>query len=304
MSFDRLRAMRLFCRIAETGSFTEVARETGMTQPAVTKVMAALEDHLGTRLLNRTTRSVAMTPEGEVYYAEAQRILEAVEESEARVGKRARAPAGPLRVAVPVAFGRLEVAPRLARFLHAHPLVSVDLLMSDRFIDLVEQGVDVAIRVGPLADSALRAKRLGETRRLCVASPAYLKRAGEPATPADLTQHNCLVYTLLSTTNHWRFEGAGGGEEVVVSGNLKADNAEALREAALTGVGIAVSPAWLFNDDISEGRLKVLLEEFEPTRLPVHAVFPSGRYVTSKARAFADFLAKEFKSDNVLSGDV
>ena len=299
---DRLDAMQVFVRVAEAGGFTPVARETHTTQPTVSRVVAALEDHLGARLFHRSTRAVSLTDDGKQFYELARHALEAVSEAENAVGKRRTRAFGRLRLSIPVAFGRLHVAPRMPRFLELNPDVQVELVMSDSFVDLIGEGIDLAVRVGEIADPTLIVRRIGTTRRVTVASQDYLERRGEPLHPADLTAHDCIVYTRLATGNEWHFTDEDGEIVVPVQGRYLVDNSEGVREGVLGGLGIGVIPIWLFKEDeIARGRVRIILDDFEPTRLPIHAVFPSRRLVPAKVRAMIEFLAAEFGRDPLLS---
>lgn len=294
---DLLSPMRTFVRVVEAGSFTAVASEQNSTQPTISRQIAALEEHLGARLLTRTTRALTLTDDGRAFYEHALRVLEAVAEAEGVVGRRRGKPTGLLRLATPVVFGRLHVVPRLPAFLARFPDVSVEVVMSDSFADLVEQGIDVAIRVGEVTDPGLIAKRIGIVRRVTVAAPAYLERHRAPKTPADLVDHECIVYTRLVTGNRWTFETPTGPVTVEVSGRFKADNSEAVREGVLGGLGIAVIPAFAFRDEVETGAVRVLLKGFEPRQLPMHAVYPSRRLVPLKVRAIIEYLAYELSLD-------
>jgi DNA-binding transcriptional LysR family regulator len=300
---DLLSGMRLFARVVETGGFTIVARETGTSQPTISRTIAALEAHLGARLLNRSSRAVTLTDDGRQFYGLASRALEAVAEAEGGVGQRRGTPSGRLRLGTPVAFGRLHVAPRVPAFLERFADVEVELVMSDAFVDLVGEGLDLAIRVGDLVDPSLVARRIGTTRRVTVAASSYLARRGVPAIPQDLTAHDCVIYTRLATAPRWHFDGPDGAIQVEVRGRFRADNSEAVRDAVIGGAGIAVVPVWLFTDEIARGRVQIILERFEPTRLPIHAVYPSRRLLAAKVRAMIDFLAADFAAAPLLSGD-
>lgn len=299
---DLLGPMRAFVRVVEAGSFTAVATEQNTTQPTISRQVAALEDHLGARLLTRTTRALTLTDDGRAFYEHALRVLEAVGEAENAVGRRQAKPTGTLRLAVPVVLGRRHIVPRLARFLARYPEVSIDLAMSDGFVDLVEQGIDLAIRVGEITDQSLVARKIGVVRRITVASPAYLAAKGTPRRPDDLNRHDCIVYTRLATGNRWHFESKDGPLSVTVSGRYRVDNSEAVREGVVSGLGIAVIPAFAFGDEIGRGDVKVLLEAFEPKPLPLNAVYASRRYVPPRVRAMIDFLTHELEIDPVLSG--
>jgi DNA-binding transcriptional LysR family regulator len=298
---DLFVVMRTFVRVAEAQSFTEVARETGATQSSVSKQIAALEHHLGARLFNRTTRSLTLTEVGRSYYEHCREVLDSVAQATALIGRGRIAPTGLVRVGTPVGFGRLHVASRIRRLLDKYPALRVELVMSDGFVDLVEEGLDVAIRVGELRDQSLVARRIGITRRVTVGSAEYFARYGEPRSPEELTHHNCIVYTYLATGHEWHFVGPQGPVSVRVRGNFLANNSEAVREAVAAGVGIAVTPIWLFRDEITSGLVRAVLPDCEPKRLPIHAVYPSRRFVPTKVRVLVDFLADEFSLDPHIS---
>jgi DNA-binding transcriptional LysR family regulator len=294
---DLLGPMQTFVRVVEAGSFTAVAAQLETTQPTISRQIAALEEHLGARLLTRTTRTLTLTDDGRAFYDHALRAIEAIGEAENAVGRRRSKPSGTLRIATPVVFGRLHIVPRLPAFLGRYPDVTIDLMMSDTFTDLAEQGIDLAIRVGEITDPGLIAKRIGMVRRVTVASPAYLKANGTPRAPADLSEHACIVYTRLSTGNRWVFESPAGPLAVEVKGRFRADNSEAVREGVLAGLGIAVIPTFAFSAEIESGKVKVLLKDHEPKQLPMHAVYPSRRFVPLKVRVMIDYLAHEFALD-------
>lgn len=294
---DILLPMQTFVRVVEAGSFTAVAKQMNTTQPTISRQIATLEEHLGARLITRTTRTLTLTDDGRAFYEQALRVLEALGEAENAVGRRRSKPSGVLRIATPVVFGRLHIVPRLPAFLERYPDVSVDLVMSDTFTDLAEQGIDLAIRVGEITDPGLIAKRIGMVRRVTVASPAYLKAHGTPRKPADLETHACIVYTRLATGNRWFFETTAGPISIEVKGRYRADNSEAVREGVLAGLGIAVIPAFAFSTEIETGKIKVLLKDHEPKQLPMNAVYPSRRFVPLKVRAMIDYLAHEFARD-------
>jgi len=294
---DIFGPMQTFVRVVEAGSFTAVAVQTNTTQPTISRQIATLEEHLGARLLTRTTRTLTLTDDGRAFYERALRALEALGEAENAVGRRRSKPTGMLRLATPVVFGRLHIVPRLPAFLSRFPDVTIDLVMSDTFSDLAEQGIDLAIRVGEITDPALIAKRIGVVRRVTVASPRYLKTHGRPRAPADLAEHSCIVYTRLASGNRWNFEGADGPVSVEVKGRYQADNSEAVREGVVSGLGIAVIPEFAFSAEIESGEVEVLLRDHAPRQLPMHAVYSSRRFVPLKVRAMIDYLAHEFALD-------
>ncbi len=300
---DLLLAMKLFTRVVDAGGgFSEIARQTGSTQPTVSRTVAALEDHLGVRLLNRSSRAVTLTDDGRQFYELANRALEAAAEAERSVGRRRGTATGLLRLGTPVAFGRLHVAPRIPVFLARFPDVEVELVMTDAFVDLVGEGIDLAIRIGDLVDPTLIARLIGTTRRVTVASSTYLERRGTPIVPTELCTHDCVIYTRLATGNRWHFGGPEGPIQVDVRGRFRADNSEAVREAVIHGAGIAVIPVWLFTEEIQTGRVRIILKEFEPTQLPINAVYPSRRQLSAKVREMIDFLVGEFEASPLLSG--
>ena len=299
---DRLECMKSFTRAVETGSFSAVARELETTQPTVSKQIAALEEYLDVQLLIRSTRTLRLTDEGTRFYEYCQQVLEAFAEAEASVGKRQQ-PSGLLHLSCPVSFGQMQVMPRIKAFLDRYPDIKVNLTMTDQFIDLVEEGVDLAIRIGEVQDTSLMTCKIGTTRRVAIGANSYFEQAGEPQVPGDLTNHNCIVYTRLATGNEWHFQSSKGLAKVKVSGNFQANNSVAVREAVLSGLGIAVSPIWLFGDKVDQGGLKIVLKEYQPTPLPIHAVYRRGRFQSTKVRCFIDFLADEFKLDPWVSGD-
>jgi DNA-binding transcriptional LysR family regulator len=299
---DLIPLFRSFVRVVEAGSFTAVAAEQNTSQPTISRQIAALEQHLGCLLLQRTTRALTLTEEGRAFYAQAQLALEAIAEAETSVGRRKGKPTGTLRLACAAVLGRLHILPRLPRFLARYPEVTVDLVMGDGFTDLVEERIDLSIRVGALTDPGLVARRIGTSRRVVVATPDYLERHGEPRTPEDLRQHACILYTRLATGANWPFTGRDGPTSVPVQGRLTVNSTEGVRAAILSGLGIGMVPVWHFVDrEIETGRLRVVLPDYEPAPHPIHAVYPTRRFVAPKLRAMLDYLATEFELDPLLS---
>lgn len=291
---DRLTAMEVFVRIVETGSFSAVAREMGMTQPTVSKQLTALEKKLKTRLLNRSTRQLSLTEAGAAYYESSKRIIDSVHEAEANLGVLQTQLTGVLRVNTSIGLGQAYLGPLLLKFQEAHPGLSLDISYSDRYVDLVEEGIDVAIRIGKLNDSTLAARRIGSSLRCVIATPSYLNKHGTPRVPQDLVNHNCLLYAYLSTGNEWTF-GKEGEIRVKVSGNFRANNGEAIRQAVFADLGIAVSPDFLILRELEAGSLVSLLPEFAPPPVEINAVYPSARHVSAKVRAFTEFVRAEFQ---------
>ncbi len=300
---DLLTAMRVFLRVAETGSFTAVARAAGTTQPTVSKQIAALEAHLGTRLVERTTHSVALNDDGRVYLDYCRQVLDLVGEAEGAIGRRRAAPAGLVRVGSPTGFARFHLAPRIGRLLARHPELQIELIASDGIADLIQEGIDLAIRVGELPDQSMVARRIGMVRRVTVGSPGYFERHGVPGHPDELRRHNCIHYTHLAAGGEWPFEGPSGPIRVRVGGNYRANTADAVREGVLSGIGLAVLPVWAVRDDLAAGRVRAVLSDWEPKRLPLQAVWPSHRFLSLKVRALIDFLAEELGADPFLSGE-
>ncbi|WP_376989466.1 LysR substrate-binding domain-containing protein [Bosea sp. R86505] len=298
---DLVALFRTFVRVVEAGSFTAVAQELNTSQPTISRQIAALEDQLGALLFQRTTRALTLTDDGRVLYEQARQALDSVQQALGSVGRRRGAPSGTLRLACPVVFGRLHIVPRLDAFLSRYPEVSIDLIMNDGFTDLIEEGIDLAVRIGDITDPSLIARRIGMTRRVTVASPAYLAARGEPSQPANLAHHECIVYSRLATGNRWEFSGENGPVSVAVSGRYRVNNSEGVREGVLGGLGIGVVPVWHFTDEIASGRLVVILSAFEPRALPTQVVYPSRRFLAIKVRAMIDFLAHEFELDPKLS---
>jgi len=287
---DILKSMQVFCRVAEAANFSEVAREMGMSQPSVSKQIAALEKHLNVKLLNRSTRQLNLTNSGQKYYEHCLHIIDELSEFESTLRSEQTKPTGILRINTPITFGELNIVPHLWEFLKAYPDLEVDLIMDDHYIDLVKEGVDVAIRVGPLTDSTLIARKIGNSARVTVASPKYLKKNGTPKNLMELKNHNCIIYTLLTTRNQWHFKGVEGDVSISVDGRFSANNPRTIRQAVLAGQGIAVTPLWLIKDFIKSGEVKVILEDYEPKLLEIHAVYPERRFVSERVTCFIEFI--------------
>ncbi len=295
---DRFVLMQCYVRAVETGSFSAVARELGTSQPTVSKNIATLEDHLGVRLLHRSTRKMSLTSEGESFYAECRRILDSVAEAESNA-RGQKAASGLLRVCCPPALARHRVMPLIAPFVEQHPGVCIDLQFSNRDTDLIEEGIDVAFRVGELKDSTYRARLVANYALCCAASPAYLQQRGRPQKPLDLLEHNCVVLATNRAGPLWTF----AGESLRPQGNLRVDSHEGLRSAALSGLGVVVAPTWLFPDELHDGRLECLLEAWPIAALPVHLIYPAKRFLPTRARAFIDFVVDAFQRDPCLNGE-
>lgn len=296
---DRLSAMQTYVRVVETSSFSAVAREQSTTQSAISKQVAGLEKYLGVRLLVRTTRAVTPTDEGLRYFEEARRLVGEIGEAESQLRQGERTLSGPLRVATAIGFGLRVLLPHVRSFMRNNPDVVIDLKLDDGFIDLVEQGIDVAVRIGTLADSSLVARRIASSRRLLVAGRQYLEQLGPgqsaPRVPQDLLQHPCLVYTELRMRNHWEFGTADGSTvSVRVRGPLQTNNSEVLRSFAKDGLGICYIPDWLIADLLDSGDVVELMKDWFVPPIPIHLVSPAARKHSAKVKAFGDHVAAAF----------
>ncbi len=293
---DRLTEMEAFLRVVDQGGFTEAAKKLGLSKSAVSKHVSALEQRLGVRLLNRTTRRVSPTEIGLAYYDRAARVLADASEADAMVSSMQAAPRGELRVSAPVSFGIQHAAPVVAEFLKIYPDVSIHMVLDDRYVELVAEGFDVAIRIGTLPDSSLRARKLAEADSVMVASEAYLAEHGVPRTIEDLARHSLLHYSYLSTGNFWRLRTPTGEErDIRAGGRLSANNGEALLAAARAGIGIAAVPSFFLRGPGGMDGLLRILPDLAPHTLGIYAIYPPGRFPQPKLRAFIDFLAETFK---------
>lgn len=293
---DKLNAMAIFVRVVERGSFSAVAREMQTSQPTISKVLKALETGLGGKLIARSTRQLSLTDEGQRYYNECRQILAAVDAAEHSFQSGKERIAGHLRIGSSVSFGRLQIAPRLAQFLERHPGIEIDLQLSDQNQDLISEGLDVTFRIGELNDSGLIARHIGTTHRATVATPAYLKKHGQPHTPAELGGHNCLQFNMLNSQNLWIFEKNNQRHEVRIKGNAQSNNSEAIREMVLGGLGIALSPVWLFSEDLKAGRVTAILQDYTAQSLPMHAVSPANRRQSARVKAFVDYMSQALEA--------
>lgn len=289
---DRLDAMQAFVAVADLRGFAPAARKLRLSPSAMTRLVAALEERLGARLLQRTTRSVTLTDAGARYLERARRILADIEEAElAAEGERTR-PSGKLVVSAPVGFGRLHVGPLMAAYLQHHADVSAELRLEDRIVNLVEDGIDVAVRIGLLADSSLVARQVGSMRRIVVASPAYLKRHGEPRRPAEIAGHQTIQFGGAAAIGEWRF-GAGENEiRLNIAPRFLCNVADAAIQYAERGGGLTRVLAYQAADALTHGTLKIVLEEFEQPPLPIHIVYPTSRLLSAKVRAFIDLITE------------
>ena len=294
---DILTAMSYFRRVVEAGSFSAVAKELGTTQPTISKHVAALEQRLETKLLNRSTRQLNLTEPGQEYYKHCIRILDDVAESEASIGEGQSLLTGSLRITAPVMFGRLFIAPLLWDFQNKYPDICIELIMSDAYSDLIKEGIDLAIRAGKLTDSSLVARKLGQCpEQALVASPAYLAKRGEPQTPSDLKDHDCLVHSLMSPTSEWEFIGPQGTETQRVNTRFISNNRDTLTAAALDDQGITISLLWTVSNQIKQGRLKRLLSDYTTNATDFYAIYPERFYVPQKVRLLIEHISHYFDS--------
>ena len=287
---DKLRAMATFVRIVESGSLTAAASALEVSGQSVVRLLASLERSLDVRLLNRTTRRLALTEEGRDYFDRCKRILAEVEEAEAAAGNRRGTARGELRVTAPATFGRMHVAPLVAEFVARHTGVSVDLLFVDRVVNLLEEGLDAGVRIADLADSSLVAIPVGEVRRVVCASPKYLARAGTPKTPQELRTHPCIRFGGLGATHEWTFAAAGRKLTVPVNGPLAGNQADALVEACAGGLGVGMFLSYQVAPLVAAGRLKLLLADYCPLPIPVSVVYPHAKLLPVRTRLFVDWL--------------
>ena len=294
---DRFDAMTVFARVVEAGSLSGAARAIPMSLTSVSRHLAALEQRVGTQLLRRTTRHLSLTDEGRLVYDRAKTILSELQEMEMTLSVNRGEPSGRLRVSAPVLIGRLLIAPQLPGFLARHPLLDIDLLLIDRAVNLLEEDIAVAVRVGRLLDSSLVARKLAEVRMVVCAAPGYLARRGTPAVPADLRRHDCLVFSETLGPIEWHFQSPKGRIGIKVRGRLCANNLDALVSAAIGGAGIARVPSWQVSAELSAGRLEALLTYCERPAAPVHAVFQHSKVSSAKIRAFIDYLAAHWPAE-------
>lgn len=292
---DRFQEMRVFAGVVDAGSFVAAADALEMSKPAVSRHVAELEQRLGVRLLHRTTRRLSLTVEGEVFLARCRDLLAGVDEAEAEVSARGGSAVGLLKVSAPVSFGVLNLAPLWADFMAQHPQLTLDLTLTDRFIDLVDEGYDMAVRVARLPSSSLVSRRLASTRMVLCASPRYLKKRGAPARPVDLSAHDVLAYNLLATGDTWEFEGPQGTVAVKVRPRMQTNSGDTCRAMALGDGGIVLQPAFLVSGDLERGNLVEVMPEYRSAELGIYAVYPTRKHMPPKVRLLIDFLAARLR---------
>jgi DNA-binding transcriptional LysR family regulator len=297
MPVDRFQAMRVFCSVIEAGGFAAAADQLGISTSAVSRQVAQLEAHLSVRLLNRTTRRMSPTAEGFAYFERCTQLLADLEETEASVCGEARRPRGRLRLTAPMALSVLRLAPAFAAFSQAYPEITLDIVLSDKVADFTEEGLDLAIRVGRVGSENVVARHIGETALLIAAAPAYLARAGTPATPDELARHACFAYSFSATGRNWDFDdGQGRSASVRVDGAIKSNNGMLLAQMAAAGSGIVLGPCFILLPLIESGQLVRLLPDWGARRLPIHVVYPTRRHLSAKVQAMTGFLAQWFEN--------
>jgi DNA-binding transcriptional LysR family regulator len=292
MNMDRFQAMQAFVTVVEAGSFSAAARQIGVGQPAISKTIAQLEERLQVRLLVRSTHSLAPTDAGLRFYERARAAIREAEEAELEARGAGAGLSGRLRISAATTFARLLIVPRLPEFLARHPDIEIDVLLDDRVIDLVSEGVDLALRMGELIDSTAIARRIARGQRSVLATPAYLARAGTPLAPADLATHEAIVYSQLGAS--WTFRRNGAQASVAVKGRVRLSAAEGIRAAVLADMGLTVNSDWMFAPELESGAVRRVLEDWELPPVDLWAVFPTGRLASAKARAFADYVESIF----------
>jgi DNA-binding transcriptional LysR family regulator len=291
---DKFQEMRVFAGVVDAGSFVGAADALGMSKAAVSRHVSDLEQRLGVRLMQRTTRKLSLTQEGEVFLARCRDILASIEESEAELSTRAASASGLLKVSVPVSFATKHLAPLWSDFLAAHPRLTLDVHLADRVVDLVDEGFDLAVRIARLPDSSLVSRKLATTRLVLCAAPSYLRRRGTPTHPDDLAAHDVIGYSLLSTPGQWLLQGPDGPVTVKIKPRLWTNNGDTSVAAAVRGAGIDLQPTFLVADALADGRLVEVLPGWQAMELGIYAVYPSRKFVLPKVRALVNFLAASF----------
>lgn len=294
---DRWYAMRVFVRVVESGSFVKAAGKLNLSTTATSRLVAELESHLGTRLLQRTTRRLHLTEAGQRFFERSRELLTGLEEAEAEAAEGTERPSGVLRVTIPATFGNLHLARLLPVYQERYPEVVLEVLAIDRIVDLVDDGFDLAIRLATQHDPGYAARKLATIRLAVCASKAYLARHGAPREPNELTKHNCLTHAFGSYTDKWIFNGPQGPFQVQVKGKFRTNNGELLRAAALAGEGIILEPTFLIGNDLAKGDLVPLLEDWEIPHVTAVALYPSRRFVSAKVRTFVEFMHEAFASE-------
>ena len=297
---NRLTAMDAFVRVVDTGSFTGASRQLRVGQPAVSKMIAQLEQRVGVKLLLRTTLGLKATEAGENFYEHAKRAVEEADEAEAKARGVGSTLTGRLRISGAVTFSRLHVMPRLPRFMELHPTLDVEVFLDDDNVDLVEAGIDVALRMGELQNSSLTARKIAEGRRVVLATPGYFEARGEPRTPAELIDHEAVIYDQRGGGTLWSFTQGASEEIIEIKGRFRSNAAEAVREAVFADLGLAVASEWMFGPELASGRVRRVLADWELPSVSLWVVFPTGRNTSLKAREFASFIERDVLNDRIL----
>lgn len=292
---DKFQEMRTFVAVVDAGSFVRAADGLNLSKTAVSRLVGDLEARLGARLLQRTTRKLSLTTEGGIFYERCRQLLDGVAEAEAELTSQSGEAIGQLRINVPVTFGLLHLAPLWPAFMAQHPKVVLDVTLSDRLVDLVDEGYDLAVRIARLQASSLVSRQLTSTRLILCASPTYLQRHGTPTHPSDLAQHSVIAYSLLATGDHWTFDGAAGPVSVNVTPRMRTNSGDTCTAAALQHQGIVLQPSFLVGAHLASGALVEILPQFRSLELGVYAVYPSRKHLTPKVRVLIDFLIEAFR---------
>jgi DNA-binding transcriptional LysR family regulator len=301
MTMDRLAAMEAFVRVVETGSFSAAARQLHIGQPAVSKTVAQLEERLGVRLLVRSTRGLTATEAGQNFFEHARRAIDEADEAEVAARGVSASLSGELRISAAVTFARLHIVPKLASFLNEHPALSICLILDDEYIDLIQAGVDVALRMGSLQDSALTARKIGQSPRRVIGAPAYFEKHGEPKVPADLAAHEAIVHDVRSVGTEWTFRKGFAETSVTVNGRVHITAAEGVREAVVAGLGLAVASEWMFAPELERGLVRAVLQDWTLLPTELWAIFPTGRRASAKARAFVAFIEEALAQSRIVA---
>jgi DNA-binding transcriptional LysR family regulator len=291
---DRFQEMKVFSAVVEAGSFTGASDVLDMSKAAVSRHVAELEERLGVRLLHRTTRKLSPTTEGEIFHARCRELLDNLDEAEAEITSRSGEASGLLKVNVPVTFGLMHLAPLWPALLARHPKLELDITLSDRVADVVEEGFDLAVRIGQLPASSLISRKLASTRMVLCASPGYLQRRGEPAHPDQLPQHDVISYSLFSSGENWSFTGPDGQASVKVAPRVRTNSGDTCRAAALQHQGVVLQPTFIVGEDLAQGTLREIMTGYRSIELGVYAVYPTRKFVSPKVRLLIDFLVEAF----------
>jgi DNA-binding transcriptional LysR family regulator len=291
---DKFLEMKVFSSVVEAGSFTGATRLLDMSKAAVSRHVADLEERLGVRLLHRTTRKLSATTEGEIFFARCRELLGNLDEAEAEITSRSGEASGLLKVNVPVTFGLMHLAPLWPAFLAGHPKLGIEITLSDRVVDLVDDGFDLAVRIGQLPSSTLISRKLASTRMVACASPGYLERRGEPVQPDELLHHDVVSYSLFSSGENWNFNGPEGGVSVKVVPRVRTNSGDTCRAFALAHQGIILQPTFIVGTDLAQGLLREIMPAYRSTELGVYAVYASRKFVSPKVRLLIDFLVEAF----------